>query len=80
MLELMVLDKLDSTSVFLTNDVSCGLLEEILPVEQLTCIRSEYSELIEPLIEIGRSDLANVLKRKFVRLDKKGLENPCQRV
>ena len=70
MLEFLAADGLSRASAFPVRDVSCGLLEEVLTVEELRYCVSEYSELIEPLAERGRSDLSRVIQDRFIQLDK----------
>jgi len=70
MLEFLAAGGLSRASAFPVNDVSRELLEEVLTVEELRYCVSEYSELIEPLAEQGRSDLSRVIQDRFVQLDK----------
>lgn len=70
MLEFLAVGGLSRTSAFLAKDVSRELLEEVLDVEQLRHCVNEYSELIAPLTQQGRPDLAKVIQDRFGELDK----------
>jgi hypothetical protein len=62
MLELLVAGKLAHTSVFPVKDVSPELLEGITIRTDFQA--SFYQELVEPLIALGRNDLAEIIKTK----------------
>jgi hypothetical protein len=70
MLELLAAGCLDRASAFPSDDVSRELLEHVLQIEQLRNFVTEYSELIEPLTEQGRSDLVEVIQERLGQLDK----------
>jgi hypothetical protein len=70
MLEFLVAGRLGHASTFLAADVSRELLEEVLDIETLSHVVSDYSELIDPLVAGGRTDLAKVIHARFVQLDK----------
>jgi len=70
MLEFLAAGGLSRASAFPAQDVSRELLEKVLTVEELRYCVSEYSELIEPLAERGRSDLSRVIQDRFVQLER----------
>jgi hypothetical protein len=70
MLEFLAAGGLSRALAFPAQDVSRELLEEALSVDCLRYCVAEYTELIEPLIAQGRTDLAEVIQERFRQLDK----------
>jgi hypothetical protein len=64
MLELMALGVLDKTEAFEKKDISGELLKGKVKVKGASTELS-YKELIVPLLEIGRSDLVEVIRQKI---------------
>jgi hypothetical protein len=63
MLELLVLGKLDRVPAFPADDITPDMLESI-EIAQWTPL-SFYTELLEPLRQIGRRDLENAIRLKL---------------
>lgn len=63
MLSFMALGVLEKTRAFPAHNVSVGLLESTIKIFRTTiCF---YEELIQPLLDIGRRDLAHVIEKKI---------------
>jgi hypothetical protein len=63
MLALYVLGKLEKTSAFQINSITEDLVRTAVRINETTI--GFYRELVQPLNEMGRSDLANEIQRKI---------------
>jgi hypothetical protein len=70
MLSLVAVGALNRATAFPANDVSPDLLEDVLDLEYLRHTVISYTDVMAPLAEQGRSDLVDVIQKKFAQLDK----------